>query len=189
MRVSKLFRKFFAKVVHVDQKQQMIDDVAETICTLEKELPPSIFVVMMHLPIHLVEELFICGPVHTRSMYPFERFMKVLKGFVKNKTKPEGNMAYGYMKEESIGFMNECLSEYNATTKRAWDDEEEPTMYDEILEGAKQDRPMTPKFRKLIHGFVLDNTVHMEPYRRYVIPTLYSPFLKIGTVVCGLYYE
>jgi len=98
MRVSRLFRKNFTKVVSVDQKQQMLDEVAETICMLEKEFPPSVFVVMLHLPIHLVEELFICGPVHNRSMYPFERFMKTLKGFVKNKTKPEGSMAYGYMR-------------------------------------------------------------------------------------------
>ena len=41
-------------------------------------------------------------------------------------------------------------------------------MYDEILEGVKRDRPMTPEFQKLIHGFVLDNTAHMEPYQRYV---------------------
>ena len=167
VRVSRLFRRIFAKVVDVSQKAQMLEDVAETICTLEKELPPSVFVIMLHLTIHLVEELFICGPVQTRSMYPFERFMKGLKGFVKNKAKPEGSMAYGYLREESIGFMNEYLSEYTATRKRAWDDEEEPTMNDEILEGVKRDRLMTPEFQKLIHNFVLDNTEHMEPYRRY----------------------
>ena len=169
MRVSKLFRKIFAKVVQVDQKQQMLEEVAKIVCTLEKEFPPSIFVIMMHLPIHLVEELFMCGPVQTQSMYPIKHFMKVLKGFVKNKAKSEGNMAYGYMREESIGFMNEYLSKYNATTKRAWDDEEEATMYDEILEGGKRDRAMTPEFQKLIHGFVLDNTEHLEPYRRCVL--------------------
>jgi len=66
MRVSRLFKKLCSKVVDSRQKIQMLEDVAETICSLEKELPPSIFVVMMHLPIHLIEELFICGPVHTR---------------------------------------------------------------------------------------------------------------------------
>ena len=167
MRVSRLFRNICAKVVDVDQKAVMLEDVAETICCLEKELPPSVFVIMMHLPIHLVEELFICGPVHTRWMYPFERYMKGLKGFVKNKAKPEGSMANGYLREESIGFLNEYLSEYTPTTKRAWDDKEEPAMYDEILEGVKRNRVMTAEFLKLIHGFVLDNTEHMDPYKRY----------------------
>jgi hypothetical protein len=166
MRVSRLFRKICAKVVDVNEKVVMLEEVAETICTLEKELPPSIFVIMMHLPIHLVEELFMCGPVHTRWMYPFERYMKGLKGFVKNKAKPEGSMANGYLREESIGFLNEYLSEYTPTTKRAWDDKEELAMYDEILEGAKRDRGMTPEFMKLVHEFVLENTEHMEPYKR-----------------------
>jgi hypothetical protein len=75
-------------------------------------------------------------------------------------------MANGYLREESIGFLNEYMAEYTPTTKRAWDDKEEPAMYDEILEGAKRDRPMTPAFQKLIQEFVLDNTEHMEPYRR-----------------------
>jgi len=146
----------------------MIEEVAETICALEKELPPSVFVVMMHLPIHLVEELFICGPVHIRWMYPFERYMKELKSFVKNKAKPEGSMAYGYLREESIGFLTEYLAKYTPTTKRAWDDKEDLAMNDEILEGAKRNRPMSIEFQKLIHGFVLDNTKHMKPYRRCI---------------------
>ena len=173
MWVSRLFHRICAKVVDVDKKEEMLEEVAEMICSLEKELPPSVFVIMMHLPIHLVEELFICGPVHTRWMYPFERYMKGLKGFVKNKAKPEGSMGNGYLREESIGFLNEYLSAYTPTTKRASDDKEEPSMYDEILEGASKDRLMTSDFLKLIHGFVLDNTEHMEPYRRYVLNHFY----------------
>lgn len=59
MRVSRLFRKICAKVVDPQKKEQMMEEVAETICTLEKEFPPSIFVVMLHLPIHLIEELWL----------------------------------------------------------------------------------------------------------------------------------
>ena len=168
MRVSRVFRKICSKVVDSRTKAQMMEDVAESISALEKELPPLVFVMMMHLPIHLVEELFICGPVHTCWMYPFERYMKTLKGYVKNKARPEGSMANGYLREESIGFLNEYLAEYTPTTKRAWDENEEPTMNDEILEGTKRDRPMSSDFLKLIHGFLLDNNEHMEDYRRYV---------------------
>lgn len=75
-------------------------------------------------------------------------------------------MACGYLREESIGFLNDYISEYTSTTKRAWDADEEPAMYDEILEGGKHERPMSMQFRKLIHGFVLDNTKHMKPYQR-----------------------
>ena len=37
MRVSRLFRKICAKVVDVNDKVGMLEDVAETICSLEKE--------------------------------------------------------------------------------------------------------------------------------------------------------
>ena len=100
-------------------------------------------------------------------MYPFKRYMKGLKGFVTNKAKPKGNIVAAYLKEESIGFLNEYFFEYTPTTKRSWDDKEEPAMYDEIQEGVKKDRVISPKFQKLVHGFVLDNTTHMEEYRRY----------------------
>ena len=64
---------------------------------------------MMHLPIHLVEELFIAISVHTRWMFPYERYMKVPKGYFKNRAIPQGSMANAYMQKESIGFLNENL--------------------------------------------------------------------------------
>ena len=45
---------------------------------------------MTHLLIHLVEEVDICGPVYGRWMYLMERYMKVLKGYIRNKAKHEG---------------------------------------------------------------------------------------------------
>ena len=117
MYASRIFYRICAKVVDVSQKERMLEDVAKTICSLEKELLPSVFFIMMYMPIYLVEEIFICGLVHMRWMYPFEWYMKGLKGFVTNKAKPEGSMAVVYLKEESIRFLNEYLSKYTPTTK------------------------------------------------------------------------
>lgn len=47
------------------------------------------------------------------------------------------------------------------------DEKEEHATYDKILNGAKQNQIMTPRFQKLIHGFVLDNVDEMDLYRRY----------------------
>ncbi len=41
---------------------------------LEKIFPCGFFDVMEHLPIHLVQEARLGGPVQTRWMYPFERY-------------------------------------------------------------------------------------------------------------------
>ena len=66
MRISRIFQRLSAKVVNPNTQEQLMEDVAETLLTMEKEFPPSFFDSMVHLTIHLVEELFICGPVHTR---------------------------------------------------------------------------------------------------------------------------
>ncbi|XP_058103649.1 uncharacterized protein LOC131247266 [Magnolia sinica] len=62
---------------------------------------------MMHLSIHLAYEARICGPVYYRWMYPFERFMKTFKAYVRNKTRPEGCIAEQYIQEETVIFCNQ----------------------------------------------------------------------------------
>jgi hypothetical protein len=70
---------------------------------LEKVFPPAYFDIMTHLVIHLVEELDICGPVHTGWMYPMEKYMKALKRFVQNMARPKGSMGMGYFIEKALG--------------------------------------------------------------------------------------
>ena len=77
----------------LDKEEQLTSDSAETMCMVEKEMPPSFFDIMAHLPHHLVEELFLCGLVYTHWMYPFEYYFKTLKGYVRNLAKPEGSIA------------------------------------------------------------------------------------------------
>ncbi|KAH7833673.1 hypothetical protein Vadar_008628 [Vaccinium darrowii] len=43
-------------------------------------------------------------------MYQFERFMKVLKGYVRNHNRPEGCIAESYIVEEALEFCTEYLS-------------------------------------------------------------------------------
>nr|GEY57376.1 hypothetical protein [Tanacetum cinerariifolium] len=40
-----------------------------------------------------------------RWMFSFERYMKKLKGYVRNKAKPEGSLAEGYVVEEALTFI------------------------------------------------------------------------------------
>ncbi|KAL3648207.1 hypothetical protein CASFOL_007631 [Castilleja foliolosa] len=66
---------------------------------------------MVHLIVHLVSEIRECGPVHLRWMYPFERYMKILKGYVKNPYRPEASIVERYVAEEAIEFCSQYLSE------------------------------------------------------------------------------
>jgi len=64
-------------------------EVAITLALLEQEFLPPIFDVMTHLLSHLIEELELCGLVQIRWMFPIERYLKTLNGYVGNKTKPK----------------------------------------------------------------------------------------------------
>ena len=59
---------------------------------------------MTHLLVHLVKEIYILGPVFLHIMFPFERFMGVLKKCVRNRACPEGSIASAYGTEEVIDF-------------------------------------------------------------------------------------
>src|SRR5215216_3272271 len=44
------------------------------------------------------------GPVFLHNMFPFERFMGVLKKYVCNRARPEGSISMGHQTEDVIGF-------------------------------------------------------------------------------------
>ncbi|KAL6347740.1 hypothetical protein AAG906_026269 [Vitis piasezkii] len=102
-----------SKVVDVAALDKLQNDVVVTLCLLEKYFPPSFFDIMLHLTVHLVREVRLCGPVYLRWMYPFERFMKVLKGYVRNRNR-QGCIVECYIAEEAIEFCTEYLSNIDA---------------------------------------------------------------------------
>lgn len=120
VRISRIFKKICAKTVDMLEQDSLFEECVETLCVLEKVFPPAFFDVMVHLTIHLVEELFICGPVHVRWMYPYERYFKKLKGYVRNLAKPEGCMAKGYEVDETCGFVTEYLGVGHEYFRKVW---------------------------------------------------------------------
>nr|GFA50096.1 proton-dependent oligopeptide transporter family [Tanacetum cinerariifolium] len=63
--------------------------VVDILCNLELIYPPALFDIMIHLVIYLPLEALEGGPIRPWWMYPFERYMKKLKGYVRNKANPE----------------------------------------------------------------------------------------------------
>ena len=165
VRISRIFKKICSKTVDMAERETLFEECAETLCLMERLFPPSFFDVMVHLTIHLVEELFICGPVHVRWMYPYERYFKTLKGYVRNSAKPEGCMAKGYEVVEACGFVTEYFGNGHEYMKKVWESEEDPSMTDIVLEGKGKDRELDDILWKQIHGFVVDNVDITEEYR------------------------
>jgi hypothetical protein len=73
-------------VINPESLQTLQRKISVTLCELEMYLPPSFLDIMVHLTIHLVKETQICEPTYMRWMYHTERYMKILKGFVKNRS-------------------------------------------------------------------------------------------------------
>ena len=64
-------------------------------CEMKKYLCRAFFNAQENYLIHQVEEIEMRGPVHTR--YMFERHLKSLKDLVRQRARPEGSIAEGYM--------------------------------------------------------------------------------------------
>ncbi len=84
-------------------------DVAVCLALVEMRFPSSFFNIMTHLLYHLMDEVNLCGPICIKWMYPVERYMKTLKIYVCNTTKPKGSMAQGYIRYECLGFIMKYL--------------------------------------------------------------------------------
>jgi len=165
MKVSCVFRRLCAREITIADREVDMKDAADALCLLEKEFPPTFMDIMSHLMIHLVEELYICGPVHCQWIYPIERYMKTLKEYVRTYARPEASIAEGYAMSETLGYCTEYLQRFEGTRRRVWDDKEEQQMNDEVVEGSGWKRLMSEQFQKWVHDFVLSNSVDLEDWR------------------------
>jgi hypothetical protein len=92
------------KVINPLTLKNLEKDVVQCLVSFELVFPPTFFNIMTHLVVHLVEEISVLGPVFLHNMFPFERFMGVLKKYVHNRARPEGSIVKGYGTEEVIEF-------------------------------------------------------------------------------------
>ncbi|GJY85907.1 uncharacterized protein Tco_0499933 [Tanacetum coccineum] len=84
------------------------------------------FDLMIHLVIHFPKEAIQGGPVYIRWMYPFERYMKKLKNYVRNKAKAEGSIAKGYVAYEALTFCSMYLEDMDTRFNRPDRNEDTP---------------------------------------------------------------
>jgi hypothetical protein len=64
-----------------------------------------------------------------------ERYLKTLKDCIQNHTRPEASMVEEYVIDEAFGFWTEYMQTYTITSWKVWNDKDDLTMNDEILEG------------------------------------------------------
>nr|GEY62037.1 hypothetical protein [Tanacetum cinerariifolium] len=119
------------------------------------------FDVMVHLVSHIVEEIKIAGLVFLRYMYPFERYMGFLKGYVRNRYRPEGSIIQGYVAEEVVQFCTKYMDDVTDIGLLQ-------SRHQGRLEGVGTigRKDVTPNIKDLeqAHFIVLQNMTCIEPY-------------------------
>ena len=92
------------KAIDPNKLTKLQNDVVQCLVSFAIVFPSSFFNIMTHLLVHIVKEINILGPVFLHNMFPFERYMAVLKKYVRNHSYPKGCIAKGYGTEEVIKF-------------------------------------------------------------------------------------
>ncbi|XP_071939969.1 uncharacterized protein [Coffea arabica] len=95
--VAKFFQDLCSKKLRLEEIEKLEKNIVMILCKLEMIFPLAFFDIMIPLAIHLRSEAKLGGPVQRRWMYLFERYLRSLKGTVKNKAYPEGSIAETYI--------------------------------------------------------------------------------------------
>jgi hypothetical protein len=104
VKLCAFFNAISQKAIDPTDLAKLQNDVVQCLVSFELVFPPSFFDIMTHLLVHLVKDITILGPVFLHNMFPFERFMRVLKKYVHNRARPEGSIVKGYGIEKVIEF-------------------------------------------------------------------------------------
>ncbi|XP_070025158.1 uncharacterized protein [Nicotiana sylvestris] len=91
--LSSFFLYLCQKVITMEELDCLEVEIRETTNQLERIFPLTFFDIMIHLPIHLANEVRLGGPIQNRWMYPPERYKCTLKSYVRNRNYPEGSIA------------------------------------------------------------------------------------------------
>ena len=66
VKLSEFFISLCSRKLHVSILEEMNKNIVVILCKLEIIFPPKVWNVMEHLPIHLVEEVLLGGPIQYR---------------------------------------------------------------------------------------------------------------------------
>lgn len=120
---------------------------------------------MVHLPIHLVSQIMLTGPVPCIWMYPLERYLCELKSQVRNRSKPEGSIAEGYLAKECLLF---CTRYLDKGSKKDRDDVAMPLEDEFCARFSTQGHPIGGKKNKFGKAFQMPSSM-LHQAHRYIL--------------------
>ncbi|GLU03821.1 hypothetical protein SLE2022_209970 [Rubroshorea leprosula] len=187
-----LFKCLCAKVLKESDLDELKSQSAMILCEMEKVFPPSFFTVMVHLIMHLVEEVKLGGPVAYRWMYPIEQFLFTLKNYVCNRAHLEGSIVEAYLSNECLTFCSRYLEGVETRFNRPLrnDDEDDREHSNEVEEDlitplgqplgrAQIHMAVNLKKRKRVQRIKLDSQSLLQAHRYILFNTHeVTPFIE-----------
>ncbi|CAM8981847.1 unnamed protein product [Rhodiola kirilowii] len=110
------FQKLCCRELEKEDVIQMKTDIVIIICKLEHIFPLAFFTTMVHLLIHLPDQVLLKGLVHYNWTYPMERQLGKYKKYVRNTCYPEGCIDEQYIAHECVTYCKLYMDDTNAAT-------------------------------------------------------------------------
>ena len=154
-KLAELVRWISQKEIQTTSIDSTRKNVVELVCMIEKYLPPSMLTIQVHLLVHVVDEIEMAGTVHCRWMFFLERFMKTLKGFVRQKARPEGSMAEGWIVQESLVYIAEWIAEFDKESPMLWRLGEDERLTTDVAHGGGSSKRMDTTLEEKINRFCM----------------------------------
>src|SRR5664279_541340 len=94
--LCKFFDVISQKSITVRQLARLQEEIVVILCELEIYFTPAFFDVMVHFLVHIVDDIIHLGLTFLHNMMALERMNGVIKGFVRNRARPDGSIAQGF---------------------------------------------------------------------------------------------
>ncbi|KAL2541929.1 Transposon protein [Abeliophyllum distichum] len=166
------FKQLCARTVKVSDMMASHDHLALILCKFERIFSPTFFDIKILLEMYLSEEAIFGSPVHMRWMYPFERYLKKLKGYVRNRARPEGSIVEEYFVDEALTFCSRYLEDIGSRFNRPDRNEYASVPQTKLSIFQSQCRPLRKKspssfpthVRNQEIFYILNNCYEVEPF-------------------------
>ncbi|KAJ9552450.1 hypothetical protein OSB04_016495 [Centaurea solstitialis] len=167
------FKQVCARSLVVDDMRKTENQLVKILCNMELIFPPAFFDINDSFGPAFTGRGYPWGPVYMRWMYPFERYMKKLKNYVRNKAKPEGSIAEGYIADEALTFCSMYFEGVQTRFNRPDRNEDVVVPRRQLSVFESQCRATSKKtiiflgeeVRKTIEWFVLNNCHEIDVYK------------------------
>src|SRR4051794_32394623 len=98
------------KSITVKKLERLQEEIVTIICEMEMYYPPAFFDIMVHLLVHIVDDIEDLGPMFLHNMMALERMNGFIKGCVRNRSHPDGSIIHGFLTEERISFCKNYIN-------------------------------------------------------------------------------